>query len=242
VEAEDDGEDALPEDDDFEADLGDETVTDEEIFEIVLWETPALERSATEVYGRPAMIFFAVTSPTPGSASSSFWLAVFRSTGPEDAEEEADDDFLEDDASAAGFSFSFAGDFSAFSDLSGFEAFSVFAGFSAFSAFSDFADVLPAFTMPEIFWMVESETPAFERSATDEYGRPAMIFLAVASPTPGSASSSCCDAELMSTFFLDAASREAGARTVARTKQTATSANGKRRASECLNVMACSFS
>src|SRR5262244_3054555 len=48
--------------------------------EMVFSERPALERSETELYGRPAMIFFAVASPTPGSSSRSFWEAVFRST------------------------------------------------------------------------------------------------------------------------------------------------------------------
>src|SRR5215813_13442095 len=62
------------------AGLPPETVTILLIFETVFSETPAFERSATELYGRPAMIFFAVASPTPGSPSSSFWVAVFRST------------------------------------------------------------------------------------------------------------------------------------------------------------------
>src|SRR3954468_3255951 len=59
-----------------------DAVTLPRIFSIVLAETPALDRSSTESYGRPAMIFFAVTAPTPGSASSSLCDAAFRSTLP----------------------------------------------------------------------------------------------------------------------------------------------------------------
>jgi len=62
-------------------------VTSGEIFPIVLAETPALDRSPTELYGRPAIILRAVTAPTPGRASSSFWLARFRSTRLEEDEE-----------------------------------------------------------------------------------------------------------------------------------------------------------
>ena len=58
------------------------TVTWGLIFAIVLADTPALERSSTDAYGRPAMIFLAVAAPTPGSSSSSFSVAVFRSTFP----------------------------------------------------------------------------------------------------------------------------------------------------------------
>src|SRR5262245_58786904 len=56
-----------------------ETDTSGEILSIVFLDTPALERSSTAEYGRPAMIFLAVASPTPGSFSSSFWVAVLRS-------------------------------------------------------------------------------------------------------------------------------------------------------------------
>ena len=59
-----------------------ETVTIDEILVMVPCETPARERSVTDEYGRPAMIFFAVTAPTPGRASRSFSDAEFRSTGP----------------------------------------------------------------------------------------------------------------------------------------------------------------
>src|SRR5262245_12282360 len=57
-------------------------------------------------------------------------------------------------------------------------------------------DAAPAVTSGAIFSIVFFGTPALARSATDAYGRPAMIFLAVAGPTPGSASSSVCDAVL----------------------------------------------
>lgn len=55
-------------------------------------------------------------------------------------------------------------------------------------------------TIEEIFAIVDDETPARERSPTAEYGRPAMIFLAVAAPTPGSASRSFWEAVLRSTW------------------------------------------
>src|SRR5690349_3781139 len=58
------------------------TVTMPEIWSSVCFETPARWRSATDVYGRPAMIFFAVAGPTPGSASSCDSDAALRSTGP----------------------------------------------------------------------------------------------------------------------------------------------------------------
>src|SRR5277367_410580 len=48
---------------------------------IVAAGTPAFDKSLTEEYGRPAMIFFAVASPTPGKASNCAALALFRSTG-----------------------------------------------------------------------------------------------------------------------------------------------------------------
>ena len=38
--------------------------------------------------------------------------------------------------------------------------------------------------------MVAAETPAFDKSLAEEYGRPEMIFLAVAAPTPGRVSKS----------------------------------------------------
>src|SRR5215470_8402084 len=58
----------------------------------------------------------------------------------------------------------------------------------------------PTVTSGVSFWIVLAETPAFDKSCTDVYGRPAMIFFAVAGPTPGSASSSFSVAELTSTF------------------------------------------
>src|SRR6476660_7991739 len=57
-------------------------------------------------------------------------------------------------------------------------------------------------TIELILSIVALETPAFVRSAVDVYGRPAIIFLAVAGPTPGRASSSCSVALLRSTGAL----------------------------------------
>src|SRR5262245_65066876 len=51
------------------------------IFAIVFFGTPALDKSATDAYGRPAMIFLAVAGPTPGNASRSDSDAVLRFTG-----------------------------------------------------------------------------------------------------------------------------------------------------------------
>lgn len=118
--------------------------------------TPALDKSLTEEYGRPAMIFFAVASPTPGRLFSCAALALFRSTGA----------LLAAAALCLGAT-----------------AALLAAGFAEAGA--------PPATVTDgvIFLMVAAETPAFDRSLTEEYGRPAMIFLAVASPTPGNASS-----------------------------------------------------
>jgi hypothetical protein len=38
--------------------------------------------------------------------------------------------------------------------------------------------------------IVLAETPAFDKPSTEEYGRPAMIFFAVAAPTPGNSTKS----------------------------------------------------
>lgn len=58
------------------------TVTCELIFEIVAALTPAFDKSLTALYGRPAMIFFAVAGPTPFKDSSCDWVALLRSIGP----------------------------------------------------------------------------------------------------------------------------------------------------------------
>jgi hypothetical protein len=138
-------------------------VTIGEIFSSVAFGTPALARSATDAYGRPAMIFFAVAGPTPGSASSSLSDAELTFTvPPEDAVDLGD---------AAGAVFATGG--------------AGLAGAVAPPA---------AVTIGVIFSIVFFGTPALARSVTDAYGRPAMIFLAVAAPTPGSASSSPSDA------------------------------------------------
>src|SRR5450759_399688 len=47
---------------------------------MVLAGTPLLARSAAEAYGLPAMIFFAMAGPTPGSFSNSPCAALLRST------------------------------------------------------------------------------------------------------------------------------------------------------------------
>lgn len=65
------------------------TVTNGVIFLMVAAETPAFDKSLVEEYGRPEMIFLAVTAPTPGSVSKSFSLASFKSTGAVDSLEAA---------------------------------------------------------------------------------------------------------------------------------------------------------
>jgi hypothetical protein len=68
---------------------------------------------------------------------------------------------------------------------------------------TDFAGVgvaLPKVTNGVIFLMVAAETPAFDRSSAEEYGRPEIIFLAVAAPTPGRLSNSFSLALFRSTF------------------------------------------
>ena len=56
-------------------------VTIFEMVSMVFRETPARVKSATEVYGLPATIRFAVAAPTPGSVCRSLGLAVFKSMG-----------------------------------------------------------------------------------------------------------------------------------------------------------------
>ncbi len=112
------------------------------------------------------MIFFAVAAPTPGSASSCAWVEVFRSTGPPRGIESR----AARDAPGGGIW--------------------VPARRSAADAARGDAMAFPlAVTLPDIVLIAPAETPARLRSATEAYGRPAMIFLAVAVPTPGSASS-----------------------------------------------------
>lgn len=71
------------------------------------------------------------------------------------------------------------------------------------TGFTGVAVVPPNVTRGVIFLIVEAETPAFDRSSTEEYGRPAMIFLAVAAPTPGRLSSSFSLALFRSTCVLE---------------------------------------
>src|ERR1700693_4113989 len=146
------------------------------------------------------MIFFAVAAPTAGRASSSFSDAVLRSTlAPEDA--------------GAAAIFASVAAFEAFSSA-GFPAFSSFAafaaGFSVFAVSADGADPRPAFTSGLIFAIVSAETPARDRSDTEEKGLPAMIFFAVAAPTPGRLSRSAWLALVMSILSGFAASAGAG--------------------------------
>ncbi len=62
------------------------------------------------------------------------------------------------------------------------------------------ADAPPTATSGVMAVIVFAVRPAFDRSATLAYGRPAMIFLAVAAPTPGNATSCACVALFRSTF------------------------------------------
>ena len=59
---------------------------------------------------------------------------------------------------------------------------------------------MPTETIGVMFPIVFAGTPAFDKSLTDEKGRAAMIFFAVAGPTPGSDSSWDWEAALRSIF------------------------------------------
>ena len=162
------------------------------------------------------MIFFAVAGPTPGSASRSFSDAEFRSTGPDGASADLDEDLDED--------FEVVVLDSGADELDvALEDFSVFAGFSAASEVPAGLELVLVFdfetvTSGVILSIVFAGTPAFERSATEEYGRPSMIFFAVAVPTPGSASRSAWEAVLRSTFLALAACATDEGRTSASTR------------------------
>jgi len=159
---------------DFDSDLRDDeaaepcATTDPRILSIVLLDTPAFDRSSTDAYGRPSMIFFAVALPTPGSASICSAEAVFRSTGPE-AAALSDFELDLDMSDAPDFSL-----FSAFSDLDDFSDFALFseaaeldAEASSFAAgFSDLTRL--AFATGLSFSIWASVTPARERSLIDE--------------------------------------------------------------------------
>jgi hypothetical protein len=155
------------------------TVTSGVIWLIVEAGTPAFDRSPTEEYGRPAIIFFAVASPTRGNSSNSPALAVFRSIGVPGADDDADRplDFVPALAFVPVFDLTLA-----------------VAGAGP-----------PTVTSGVIFLMVDADTPAFDRSSIDEYGRPAIIFLAVAGPTPGKLSKSFSLALFRSTLFVASA-------------------------------------
>lgn len=116
------------------------TVTIGLIFPIVDADTPAFDKSFTEEYGRPAIIFFAVASPTPGKSFSSAALALFRSTDPPGAL----------DAVALG-----AAGFVAVVDL-------------LFAALTGIEAEDPKETSGAIFFIVAAETPAFDKSSAEE--------------------------------------------------------------------------
>jgi hypothetical protein len=156
------------------------TVTNGVIFLMVAAETPAFDRSLVDEYGRPPMIFLAVAGPTPGKSSNSFSLALFKSTG---APEE-----LAGAAAPADL-------------LVAAEADLLEVDFAGAAAGAD-AAAPPAVTSGVIFLIVAADTPALDRSPADEYGRPAIIFLAVAAPTPGKVSRSFSLALLRSTFAV----------------------------------------
>ena len=142
------------------------TVASGAIFAMTPAERPAFDKSLTDEYGRPAMIFFAVAAPTPGKLSKSFSLAVFKSTFWPGAEGLG----CEIGAEALGLA----------------------------------AAAVAPLTVASgaIFAMTPAERPAFDKSSTDEYGRPAMIFFAVAAPTPGKLSRSFSLAVFKSTLAL----------------------------------------
>ena len=116
------------------------TVTSGVILLIVAVETPAFDKSLTDEYGRPAMIFLAVASPTPGRSLRSAALALFRSTGAPEALDELD---------ALGFA----------------AAGLLEDGFADAGAA---ADAPPAVTKGVIFLIVAADTPAFDKSLADE--------------------------------------------------------------------------
>ena len=64
------------------------------------------------------------------------------------------------------------------------------------------AGALPIVTSGVILPIVAAETPVFDKSLTEEYGRPETIFFAVAAPTPGKLSNSCSVALFRSTFGI----------------------------------------
>jgi len=154
--------------------------------------------------------------PTPGRASSCSIDAVFRSTVPADALLAAAVDEVDDVEDFEDFEVALDDDFSAFGVFAVAGDFELSLEVSAAGGFSeDFTR--PAFACGLIFSMVDSGTPARERSLIEEYGRLAMILVASAGPMPGSVSSCCCDAVLTSTFSGAAEAVTEAARTAAMT-------------------------
>ena len=170
------------------------------------------------------MIFLAVASPTPGSSISSClaggvtidlgagrlvgrhlvgrlrrrrpWRTWRPSSSPSLSALLAESVFL---------SASYLAVFSAAFILPLSDGFAVFRGFALVGRLlSALAGSLARWsvTKPLSLSISASFTPAFDRPDTDLYGRPAMIFLAVASPTPGSSCRSFSLAVLRSTFSL----------------------------------------
>src|SRR5260370_1874607 len=138
------------------------------------------------------MIFSAVFEPTPGSASSSFSLAVLMSTFVPEAAA------LEEDAALFSDFFVSSAAFEVFSDF-----FASAAPLDSLAAAvrEDAPD--PAVTCDRSLSIAFAARPAFASSSTDPYGRFETIFAAVALPTPGSASSSFSAALLRSTLLAD---------------------------------------
>lgn len=116
------------------------TVTRGVILLIVAAETPAFDKSLTDEYGRPAMIFLAVASPTPGRSLSWAALALFRSTGAPEALDEL--------------------------DALGFAAAGLLE--EDFAGADEAAGAPPAVTKGVIFLIVAAETPAFDKSLAEE--------------------------------------------------------------------------
>src|SRR5512135_3123713 len=134
-----------------------------------------LLKSSTVLYGLPLMISCAVLGPTPGNDSRVLGSAVLRSTSPAGA------------LACAAFAAAFP------------EAAGALSGFVSVLAGLGVADEGPHVTKGLKASIFLVEIPAFESSSTDLYGRFAMIFFAVADPTPLSPSRSCWDALLRST-------------------------------------------
>ena len=56
------------------------TATNDLILSMVAAGIPDFDRSSTDLYGRPAIIFLALAAPMPGNSSNCASVAVFKST------------------------------------------------------------------------------------------------------------------------------------------------------------------